>query len=91
MAIYLLTESASRQAKVVLEKIPALVTVETNADHGGTDRLRALAENSDIFVLNCLSAKHAATDFIRAYHGDKPLAYSQGKGLSNMFHKIEVF
>ncbi|WP_133250330.1 protein DpdD [Novacetimonas pomaceti] len=91
VAIYSLTESASRQAKVALEKISASVTVETNADHGGTDRLRALAENSDIFVLNWLSAKHAATDFIRAHRGDKPLVYSQGKGFSSMLRAIEDF
>lgn len=91
IAIYSLTESSSRQAKAALEEITSAVTVDINADHGGSARLRALAENSDLFVMTWLSAKHAATDFIRAHRGDRPLVYSQGKGFSSMLRAVEEF
>lgn len=89
IAIYSLTESSSRQAKAALEEIASSVTVEINADHGGTARLRALAENFDIFVMTWLSAKHAATDFIREHRGTKILLYAQGKGFSSILRAIE--
>jgi hypothetical protein len=89
IAIYSLTESSSRQAKAALEEVTSSVVVETNADHGGSARLRALAENSDIFIITWLSGKHAATDFIRAHRGDKALIYSQGKGSSSILRAIE--
>lgn len=91
IAIYSLTESSSRQAKTALEEISPSVTVETNADHGGSARLRALAENSDLFVMAWLSAKHAASDFIRDHRGSKPLLYSRGKGFSSMLRAIEDY
>lgn len=91
IAIYSLTESSSRQAKTALEEITSAVTVETNADHGGTSRLRALAENSDIFVITWLSAKHAATDFIRNHRGIRPLVYSHGKGFSSILRAVEDY
>jgi hypothetical protein len=91
IAIYSLTESSSRQAKAALEEITSAVTVDTNADHGGSARLRALAENSDLFVMTWLSAKHAATDFIREHRGNRPLVYSQGKGFSSILRVIEDY
>jgi hypothetical protein len=91
VAIYSLTESASRQAKAALEEIAPAVTVDTNSDHGGSARLRALAENTDIFVMACLSAKHAATDFIREHRGTKPLIYGSGKGFSSILRDIEEY
>lgn len=90
IAIYSLTESSSRQAKAVLEEISPSVTVDTNADHSGSPRLRALAENSDLFVMTWLSAKHAATDFIREHRGSRTLLYSQGKGFSSIVRAIEA-
>lgn len=89
IAIYSLTESSSRQAKAALEQITSAVIVDTNADHGGTARLRALAENSDLFVIVWQSAKHAATDFIRGHRGDRPLIYAKGKGFSSILRAIE--
>lgn len=89
ITIYSLTESSSRQAKAALEEIAPSVRVDTNADHGGGHRLRALAENSDLFVMTWLSAKHAATDFIREHRRSRPLVYSQGKGFSSILRAIE--
>ena len=91
IAIYSLTKSSSRQAKTALEQVTSAVLVETNADHGGTARLRALAENSDLFVMAWLSAKHAATDFIRDHRGDRPLIYAKGKGFSSILRAIEEY
>jgi hypothetical protein len=91
IAIYSLTESSSRQAKAALEEINSSVTVDTNADYGGSARLRALAENSDLVVMTWLSATHAATDFIRAHRGNRPLIYSRGKGFSSILRAIEEF
>lgn len=91
IGIYSLTESASRQAKAALEEIAPSVMVDTNADHGGSARLRALAENADLFVMTWLSAKHAATDFIREQRGAKPLIYVSGKGFSSILRDIEEY
>ncbi|WP_425985288.1 protein DpdD [Ensifer sp. R-19] len=89
IAIYSLTEASSRQAKAALEEMVPSATVDCNSDHGGTVRLRALAENSDLFVVTWLSAKHAATDFIREHRGDRTLLYAQGRGFSSILRALE--
>jgi hypothetical protein len=89
IAIYSLTESSSRQAKVAIEELAPTAVVDCNADHGGTVRLRALAENADLFVVTWLSAKHAATDFIREHRGGRPLLYAQGRGFSSILRAVE--
>jgi hypothetical protein len=89
IAIYTLTESSSRQAKEALEALCPNVIVECSADHGGTARLRAMAEGADLFIMTSLSAKHAATDFIRDHRGNRPLGYAQGRGLSSILRAIE--
>jgi hypothetical protein len=89
IAIYSLTESSSRQAKVAIEELAPTAVVDCNADHGGTTRLRALAENADLFVVTWLSAKHAATDFIREHRGGRPLLYAQGRGFSSILRAVE--
>lgn len=91
IAIYSLTESSSRQAKAAIEEIAPNAIVDCNADHGGTARLRALAENADLFVIAWLSAKHAATDFIREHRAQRPLLYAQGRGFSSILRAIEEF
>lgn len=91
IAIYSLTESSSRQAKAALAEITPAAIVEINSDHGGTARLRSLAENSDLFVMTWLSAKHSATDFIRTHRGNRPLVYSQGKGVSSILRAVEDY
>jgi hypothetical protein len=89
IAIYSLTESSSRQAKAAIEEVAPTAVVDCNADHGGTARLRALAENADLFVMTWLSAKHAATDFIREHRGGRPLLYAQGRGFSSILRAVE--
>jgi hypothetical protein len=50
-----------------------------------------LAENADLFVIAWLSAKHAATDFIREHRAQRPLLYAQGRGFSSILRAIEEF
>ena len=90
VAIYSLAEGASRQAKVTLEEA-AGVEVTVSAEHGGSSQLRALATNSDLFVIVWSAATHAATDFIRAHRGSRPLVYSEGKGFTSIVRAVEEF
>jgi hypothetical protein len=89
IAIYSLTEASSRQAKNAIEELAPTAVVDCNADHGGSIRLRALAENADVFVVAWLSAKHAATEFIREHRTGKPLLYAQGRGFSSILRALE--
>jgi len=89
IAIYSLTESSSRQAKLAIEELAPTAVVDCNADRGGTVRLQALAENADLFVVAWLSAKHAASDFIRQHRGGRPLVYAQGRGFSSILRAVE--
>ena len=89
IAIYTLTEATARQAKAAIERASPGATVDVNSDYGGTPTLKALAENSDLFVMVWQSAKHAATDYIREHRGDKPLLYAAGRGVSSILRSIE--
>lgn len=91
IAIYSLVENATRQAKLALEAIAPNVEVDCSADSGGTSKLRALATNSDLFVIAWAAAKHAATDFIREHRSGRPLVYAEGKGVSSILRSIEEF
>ncbi len=90
ISIYTLTERASLQAKKILEDIAPGIEIFCNSDQGGTDKLKSLSKNSDIFVIAWLSAKHAATEFIRNNLGkDCSLIYSSGRGYSSIIRCIE--
>jgi hypothetical protein len=89
IAIYSLTEMSSRQAKNAIEEMAPTAVVHCNADHGGSVRLKALAENVDVFIVTWLSAKHAATEYIREHRGDRTLLYAQGRGFSSILRALE--
>ncbi|WP_105403200.1 protein DpdD [Neorhizobium sp. T7_12] len=89
IAIYSLTETSSRQAKNAIEEMAPTAVVDCAADHGGSVRLKALAENADIFVVTWLSAKHAATEFIREHREDRTLLYAQGRGFSSILRALD--
>lgn len=74
---------------------PILLAAAKAKEHFGdlpiADCLRALAENADLFVIAWLSAKHAATDFIREHRAERPLLYAQGRGFSSILRALDEF
>nr|WP_155624531.1 protein DpdD [Burkholderia vietnamiensis] len=91
IAIYSLVENASRQAKAALQTIASDIDVQCNADPVGSSQLRALATNSDLFVVAWAAAKHAATDFIRTHRSGRPMVYADGKGVSSLLRAVEDY
>lgn len=89
IGIYTLTETAGKRAAQMIEKIVPTVNVTVNSHHAGSDQLRALSENADFFVISWLSAKHAATDFIRQHRSAENIIYAQGKGASSIIRSLE--
>ena len=84
-------ESATSKAKEILQISAPNSRVECNNDRAGTDKLKALARNSDIVVITWLAATHAATNFINIHRGDRPIIYSKGKGFSSIIRAIEEY
>jgi hypothetical protein len=52
----------------LLSAVPDIV-VDLNHDHAASGALAALAARSDLVVVTWASAKHAATEFIKARRG----------------------
>ncbi|MER2507991.1 MAG: protein DpdD [Amaricoccus sp.] len=89
LGIYTLTEAAGRQAEALLRAaIPGLV-VDLNHDHGGSAALAAMVARADLVVVAWASAKHAATEFIKARRGGRPLTYAAGKGATSILRAVE--
>jgi hypothetical protein len=88
IALYSLTESAITRAKTILESEYPHCSVSVNSDHGGTDRLKAMAENADIFVMVTWSATHAATQFIESHRGSRQILRPKGRGSSSILAEI---
>jgi len=86
VAVYTLTESAGARAKSLLEHLFPGLEVRLNHDHGGTEKLKSLARESDYFVVATRSATHAATDFLKSQRpkGKSGLIYPTGKGSSSI-------
>lgn len=91
IAIYSLVDGASRHAKAALQALSGDIDVHCSSDHVGTSQLRALAINSDLFVIAWAAAKHASTEFIRAHRSDRPIVYAEGKGVSSLLRAIEEY
>jgi len=92
VAIYSLTESASRQAQQILEANYPGVKVSLSDDLAGTPRLKQLARQADLFVMVTASAKHAATAFITANRPkDMPIIRPNGKGAAGMLAAIRGY
>ncbi len=89
IAIYTLTEAAAAQAVLALKQLAPRVNVRVNSDHVGSVGLKNLSETADLFVVVAASAKHAATDFIRAKRNNRPLVYAAGRGASSILRAIE--
>ncbi len=92
VAIYTLTERVAKRVKNALEARCNDINVHISNDKAGTDRLRQLARNVDIFVMATASAKHAATEFIEANRPKElPILRPQGKGSASMMEAIYNF
>lgn len=89
VGIYTLTEPAARQAGTLLQAAISELTVDLNHDHGGSAALAAMVARADLVVIVWASAKHAATDFIKARRGDRPLVYATGRGATSIVRAVE--
>lgn len=90
VAIYTLTESAGLRAKNILQALCSGLDVRLNHDQGGTEILKSLAREADYFVVTTRSAKHAATEFLKAHRprGKSSLIYPSGKGSSSIVSSL---
>lgn len=90
IGIYTLTESSGLRAQQLLQNWFPDLDVRVSNDHGGSDHLKNIARQSDFLIVAAKSAKHAATDFIKAERpADKsPLIYPSGKGSSSIVDAV---
>jgi len=88
IAVYTLTESVGRRMKNFLESSCRGVLVHLSHEKVGSERLRQLAQNADLFIMSTASAKHAATGFIEANRRNKPLLRPAGKGSASMIREL---
>ena len=89
LGIYTLTETAGRQAEAMLRAAIPGLEVDLNHDHGGSAALAAMVARADLIVVAWASAKHAATQFIKARRGGRPLIYAAGKGATSILRAVE--
>jgi hypothetical protein len=91
VAVYTLTVRSAEQFRRVVEGRGSGVSVTLLHDLGASKRLEQYARQADIFVLVTASAKHAATDFIRARRpAGKPLLFPAGKGTASMLAAVRT-
>ncbi|MEU5861646.1 protein DpdD [Nonomuraea sp. NPDC047529] len=88
VVLYSLTETATTRAAQVLRTLVPGIDIETSAEHDGSSRLAAQAANADVFVVVTASAKHAATDFINAKRGGRPVVLVNSRGSSAILREL---
>jgi hypothetical protein len=89
IGIYTLTETAGRQATAALKRIAPDVQVEVSSEKVCTPRLTKLSQNADFMVVTTSSAKHAATDCIRAQRDADRILYAAGRGCCSILRSLE--
>ena len=90
LAIYSLTESASKNASEIIKEMIPGIKITINKDKVVSSSLKSLSKNSDIFVIATSSAKHAATTFIQMNRPkDKITLFASGRGTSSILRVIE--
>ncbi len=89
IAIYTLTDGAAQRVGAFFKSLALNVNIAINHDHVGTEQLKDLARNADVFLMVTGSAKHAATSFIKQNRGEKELLYPLGKGSSSILSKLK--
>ena len=89
IAIYSLTESASKRASDIIKKMIPKINVKISNDKVGNPRLEVWAKTADIFIIAASSAKHAATEFITNNRPkEKTTLWSKGKGSTTIFRAL---
>ncbi len=88
IGIYTLTEPAGQRARQFLKKIFPQASVEVNADHVATDKLKNLAANADIFVFAWKSSKHQAYYSVKDARQSKQTLLPLGKGSASILDCI---
>ncbi|MFI0242861.1 protein DpdD [Streptomyces sp. NPDC016845] len=88
VVLYSLTESATIRAAQVLRFLVPKIDVETSAEYDGSSKLAAQAATADVFVVVTASAKHAATDFITAKRGTRPVVFVNSRGSSAILREL---
>lgn len=92
VALYSLTESVGQRVAAFLKDVCPGVGVEVSHDKVCTERLRAAAQNADIFVMATASSKHAATGCIEANRSKAlPLLRPAGKGSASMLSALATY
>jgi hypothetical protein len=92
LSAYTLTERAGKQFQAVIEALAPGVKVSLAHDTEASPRLRQLARQSDLFVLVTASAKHAASDCVRANRpAEKPTLMPAGKGAASMLAAVRSY
>ncbi|MFI2118728.1 protein DpdD [Streptomyces rubiginosohelvolus] len=88
VVLYSLTESATTRAAQILRILVPKIDIETSAEHDGSSKLAAQAAKADVFVVVTASAKHAATDFIAAKRGTRPVVLVNSRGSSAILREL---
>ncbi|MFC2034894.1 protein DpdD [Chloroflexota bacterium] len=88
VAVYTLLESAGIRVRDILKRRSPNCKVELNHDKVGTDSLKELSRNADIFIITTRCAKHAATTFIENIRGSKPILRPRGKGTTSIIYEL---
>ncbi|MDB4585972.1 hypothetical protein N9085_04010, partial [Akkermansiaceae bacterium] len=91
VGIYSLNESAAVRAGRLIEGIAEKVKVRLNHEYGGSDKLKVTARDSDFMIVVTQSAKHAATNFIKAERpkDSSDLIYPSGRGAASIVNALK--
>jgi hypothetical protein len=89
IAVYSLTERIARRFGQLAEKAFDDIKIHYVHDQSLTDRMKTLAHNVDIFIVNTWDAKHAATIGIKQNRpGDRPTLEPLGKSANKLLHVL---
>ena len=79
----------AKRVRSFLEERYEQIEVRLNHDKVGSDALRVLAKQADIFIMATASAKHAATHFIEQHRPKETLLVRPaGKGSASMIRAL---
>ena len=89
IGIYTLNENAGKRIKeIITSKVPSC-NINLNSDKECTQRLKALASNSDIFVFSWKSSKHQAFYCIKNNRSKElPFLQPLGKGSASILREL---